>query len=101
MKAANLLIPRESRPERVGPRVTAMRETLAMSKAQLADSIGLDRSQLTKVENGETGLAIEKAERVATLYGFGLNFIYRGDLSDTPDRLRPQLLVNMATFRAM
>ena len=57
-KMANSLVPRESRPERVGPRVTALRETLALSKAELADSIGLDRSTLTKVEKGQTGLDI-------------------------------------------
>ncbi len=94
------LIPRESRPERVGPRITALRETLHMSKAQFADSIGLDRSTLSKVEKAATGLDIAHGERIAAIYGFGLDFIYRGDLSDVPLEMRPSLLVNMATFRA-
>jgi DNA-binding XRE family transcriptional regulator len=84
-----------SRPERVGPRVTAMRETLALNKSEFADSIALDRSTLTKVEKGEMGLDVKHAVAFAELYGFGLNYIYRGDVSDVPDRLRPTLLLRM------
>lgn len=94
------LIPMESRPQRVGPRITALRETMAMSKAQLADSIGLDRSTLTKVEKGQMGLDIQKGAAIAHLYGFGLDFIYRGDLSDVPERYRDRLLVQMVTYNA-
>ncbi|MES2845617.1 MAG: helix-turn-helix transcriptional regulator [Pseudomonadota bacterium] len=86
------LIGRESTPERVGPRVRALRECLELSKSQLADSIELDRSSMTKVENGEAGLDIAKGELISTIYGFGLDFIYRGDLSDVPLALRPRLI---------
>lgn len=89
------LIPLESRPERVGPRVTALRETMGMSKAQLADSIGLDRSTLTKIEKGTMGLDIQRGETISYLYGFGLDFIYRGELSDVPDKYRERLLEEM------
>lgn len=99
-KIAQTLVPIESRPARVGPRITALRETLAMSKAQLADSIGLDRSTLTKVEKGAVGLDIMNGIAIAEFYGFGLDYIYRGDLSDVPDKHRQMLLVNMATYKA-
>lgn len=99
-RIANSLVPSAARPERVGPRVTALRETLALSKAQLADSIDLDRSTLTKVEKGLTGLDIRHGVAIAEKYGFGLNFIYRGDVSDVPDRLRPRLLIEMVAARA-
>lgn len=98
-KLAESLIERESRPSRVGPRITALRETLCLSKAQFADSIGLDRSSLTKVEKGDMGLDIAAGERVAALYGFGLDFIYRGDLSDVPLNLRPALMANLVAPR--
>lgn len=102
MKAfASKMIDRESRPERVGPRITAMRETLGLSKAQFADTVGVDRSTLSKAEKGQAGLDIAHGERIATLFGFGLDFIYRGDLSDVPLNMRPQLLVNMVTYRAI
>lgn len=97
---ANSLVPTASRPDRVGPRITALRETLALSKAQLADSLGLDRSTLTKIESGKTGLDIRHGIAIAEKYGFGLNFIYRGDVSDTPDRLRARLLTEMVVARA-
>lgn len=99
-KTIQSLVPTESRPERVGPRITAMRETLAMSKSQLADSIGLDRSTMTKVENGNLGLDIRNGIAIAEFYGFGLDYIYRGDLSDVPDKHRHMLMVNMVTYKA-
>lgn len=94
------LIERESKPERVGPRITALRETLALSKAQFADSVSLDRSSLTKIEKGEAGLDIATGEMIATRYGFGLDYIYRGDISDVPLHLQPTLLVKMVESRA-
>jgi transcriptional regulator with XRE-family HTH domain len=97
---AKKLLPAESRPERVGPRVTAMRETLSLTKAQFADSIDLDRSTLTKIEKGETGLDIAKGEAIAAVYGFGLDFIYRGELADVPDRHRQQLMTELAIAQA-
>jgi DNA-binding XRE family transcriptional regulator len=100
-KVLDSLIPRESRPDRVGPRITAMRETLGLSKAQFADSVSLDRSSLTKIEKGEAGLDIATGVTISELYGFGLDFIYRGDLSDVPQSHRPQLRVNMVMYRAM
>lgn len=91
----------EMRPERVGARLTAMRETLGLSKAQFADAVGLDRSALTRIEKGEEGLSITKAGIIADLYDFGLNYIYRANLNDTPLNLRPQLLVALHRLRSL
>ena len=99
-KIAEQLIERESRPDRVGPRLTALRETLVLSKAEFADSISLDRSSLTKVEKGEMGLDIAVGERIAVMYGFGLDFIYRGDLSDVPLNLRAHLMAILFAHKA-
>jgi DNA-binding XRE family transcriptional regulator len=98
-KIAEQLIERESRPDKVGARITALRETLCLSKAEFADTIALDRSSLSKIEKGTAGLDIASGERIAVIYGFGLDFIYRGDLSDVPQNLRPQLMVNLVTYR--
>ncbi len=98
-KMASKLIERESRPDKVGPRITALREALAMSKAQFADSLGFNRSSLTKVEAGTMGIDIAVGERIAVLYGFGLDYIYRGDLSDCPRDLRPKLLATSFRLR--
>ncbi len=96
---AHALIERQSRPDRVAPRIFAIREHLALSKAQFADAIGLDRSSLTKIEKGEAGLDIAIAERIAAIFGFGLDFIYRGDLDDVPLAYRGSILSLMHTHR--
>lgn len=96
MKAAmDRLIGRESGWARVGPRVFALRETVGLSKAEFADTVGVDRSSLTKIEKGQAGLDIAVGERIAVMFGFGLDFIYRGDLSDVPLNLRNDLMKNL------
>lgn len=95
------LLSPEMRPERVGARLTAMREVLHLSKAQFADSVGIDRSALTRIEKGEEGLSVAKAGIIADLYDFGLNYIYRANLNDTPLALRPQLLVELHRLRSL
>lgn len=95
-KLLTMLIPAEARPDRVGPRITALREALNLSKAQFADSISLNRSTQTKVEAGKEGLDIAKGIAISTLYGVGLDFIYRGDLSDLPLDLRSKVLAILA-----
>ena len=97
-KLLSALIPSEARPDRVGPRITALRETLKLSKAQFADSIELDRSTQTKVEAGREGLDIARAVAISTVYGVGLDYIYRGDLSDVPLALRPSIIANLVIF---
>lgn len=89
------IIAAESRPERVGPRITALRMSLGMSKAEFADALSYDRSTLTKVESGTAGLDIAVAERIALLYDFGLGFIYRGDVSDVPASQRLSVLAHL------
>jgi transcriptional regulator with XRE-family HTH domain len=78
----------EMHPDRVGERVTAMRMALHLSKAEFADSIGLDRSSLTKIEAGKKGLDIVTGARIAEMYGYGLDYIYRGTLTDVPEDKR-------------
>ena len=98
-KTMGKLIERQSHPDQVGPRVTALREALELSKAEFADSIELDRSSLSKIEKGNAGLDIAVAERIAGLYGCGLDFIYRGDFSDLPRNLHANVVQRLATLR--
>ncbi|HMO73136.1 MAG TPA: helix-turn-helix transcriptional regulator [Paracoccaceae bacterium] len=85
---AAALLSSEMHPDRVGERITALRMTLHLSKAQFADGIELDRSTLGKVEKGTKGLDIVVGARIAELYGVGLDFLYRGELSDVPEDMR-------------
>jgi transcriptional regulator with XRE-family HTH domain len=92
----SFLVERRSWPDQVGPRITALREALGLAKHELADSIGLDRSTLTKIEQGKVGLDIAKGEIIATRYGFGLDYIYRGELSDAPPRHHDAILRSLS-----
>jgi len=96
-KIVKKLIPDAMRPDRVGQRIMALRETLAMSKAQFADSLELDRSSLTKIEKGTMGLDLVHGAKIAELYGFGMDFVYRGDLSDVPLEHLTRLRMNLNT----
>lgn len=97
--SAALLSP-EMHPARVGERIAALREALRLSKAEFADSIQLDRSTLTKVEAGNRGLDIAVGAKIAELYGAGLDFIYRGVLSDLPLELRPTVAAQIHAVRS-
>lgn len=88
-------LPAEMHPDRIGQRVTALRMCLGLSKAEFADSISLDRSTLTKVENGTKGLDIAVGARIAELYGFGLDFIYRGIIADSPEVHRARVMAEI------
>jgi len=95
-KIVKKLIPDEMRPDKVGLRIIALRETLAMSKSQLADSLGLDRSSMTKIEKGTMGLDLVHGAKIAELYGFGMDFVYRGDLADVPLKHLTLLRINLS-----
>lgn len=99
-RMVDALIPIESRPENVGPRVAAARMALGLSKSELADALSLDRSSLTKIEGGSMGFAIANAIKFETLYGIGIRFTYRHDFSDLPDHLREPIRHNLATLLA-
>ena len=98
-KMLGKLIERQSHPDKVGPRITALRDALGLSKAEFADSIELDRSSLSKIEQGKAGLDIAVAERISALYGCGLDFIYRGEFSDLPRDLHSNVVHALATHR--
>jgi transcriptional regulator with XRE-family HTH domain len=94
------LLAAEMHPDRVGERVTAMRNCIGMSKATFADAIGLDRSSMSKVEAGTKGLDIVVASRIAEIYGFGLDYIYRGVMTDAPEEYRLRILTEIHAARA-
>ena len=59
----------------------------------------LSKQLTAKIEKGEAGLDIAIAEKIALLFGFGLDFIYRGDLDDVPLGYRASILSLMHAHR--
>lgn len=94
------LLAAEMHPDRVGERITAMRNCLGLSKAAFADAIGLDRSSMSKVEAGNKGLDVVVAARIADLYGFGMDYTYRGVMTDAPEKYRLRLMSEIHSARA-
>jgi transcriptional regulator with XRE-family HTH domain len=97
---ASALLSPEMHPDRVGQRITALRDSLLLSKAEFADNLELDRSTLTKVEAGKKGLDIAVGAKISDMYGVGLDFIYRGVISDLPIEMRPDVLTRLGSIRS-
>ena len=74
-------------PEAVANRLKAAREALGLSKAEVADSLGLDRSSYPKIEAGRKILLPAHAYGVCQLYGVDMNYLYLGQLSGLPSSL--------------
>ena len=96
----NAVLSAEMRPDKVGVRITALRKSLHLSKAQFADMLEYDRSSLTKVENGTKGLDIFVGARIADMFGAGLDYIYRGVISDVPQEMRADIVAEIHAARS-
>jgi DNA-binding XRE family transcriptional regulator len=80
-------LPETMRPDRVAPRVIAVREYVGVMKSEMADTLGVDRSTWTKIEKGERGLPLEAAYKMKLRYGVSLEFLYTGELSGCDARM--------------
>lgn len=96
---ASALLSPDMHPDRIGERITALRETLRKSKAEFADSLDLDRSTLTKIEAGTKGLDIAVGAKIAQMYGAGLDYIYLGILTDLPLEIRAEVVAQIHAAR--
>lgn len=85
------------RPGLVAARLRALRLALKMTKAEFADSFGIDRSSYTKIENGNKPLNIDMGYEISERYGVSLDFIYRGQLGTLPDTLAPFIRAALAS----
>lgn len=78
-------------PRHVAVRLQRLREALNLSKSEIADAIGIDRSSYIKIEAGQKALKPEWACRLWDLYQVSCDFLYRGALGSMPDELRGAL----------
>lgn len=74
-------------PVLVARRLTALRESLGMTKAEFADLIEVDRSSYTKIEKGAKPLLPPTAYRIYELFGVDMNYVYLGQIGGLPDSL--------------
>jgi len=79
----------------VAHRLTALRETLGLTKAEFADAIGVDRSSYTKIEKGAKPLLPPAAFRIYALYGVDMNYLYLGQVGGLPSNLSSKLMASL------
>jgi len=83
--------PSTADPEMVTPRLVALREALNLSKGQFADAIGIDRSSYSKIEKSNKPILPPTAERIFSLYGVDMNYIYLGRVDTLPAHLSAKI----------
>lgn len=71
-----------------GLRLRAIREFLAMSATEFAQSYGSKLSAHANRESGARYPGIGPALQIRKAYGVGLDWIYAGDENDLPEMLR-------------
>lgn len=87
-------------PEAVGRRCQALREHLDMTKAAFADSIKIDRTSYIRIERGEKPLKADMAFKIAERWGVSMDFLYRGRLTELPDKLADSLMQNLTNLES-
>lgn len=75
----------------IGQRLRAIRETEGLSSKDFALSVHIDPSSYSKIENGTKALKMEMGYIVAERYGVSMDFIYRGRLTDLPEKISAHL----------
>lgn len=84
-------LPVSMRPESIGPRLRAAREALGLSKAEMADSVSVDRSLYGKYEGGKRQLTDTVCYRLAERHGLTMDFLFRGRLEGVEEPLRGRI----------
>ncbi len=83
-----------SLPDRidVGQRLIAMRESLDLLKAEMADQLRCDRTTWGKYESGERDLTLAVAWRIFRLHGFTLDYLFDGKAYGIPEQYRAEVI---------
>lgn len=65
-KIAHMAMP-QSPPAKLGPRIALAREDLALTQAELARELGLDRTAIAKIESGKRKVSATELVRLAAV----------------------------------
>lgn len=79
----------------IARRLTAVREALGMSKSELADALGIDRSSYSKIEKGAKPMLPKDAYRLWQLFGVDLNYVYLGQVRGLPAELSSKVTTHL------
>lgn len=79
----------------VAKRLVALFAAMEVNRATVADMIGLDRSSMSKILNGQKMLKPADAIKICNLYGVDLEFIYRGRLREISPSLSKKIMAHL------
>lgn len=63
----------------IGKRLKEIQSYKGISSRKMALAIGVDPSQLLKIEKGKMGLTAEQAKEVSSVYGISIDWLYNGE----------------------
>lgn len=82
-------------PASIGRRLELIRVAHGLSKSEIADMLGIDRTHWSRFEGGQRAIPYDKASRLVDRFGVSLDFIilgrWRGMDVEVADRLRASL----------
>ena len=64
---------------KIGERLKQLREALHLSQSYVADRVGVSRSAIVKMEQGQRKVYHEELRRLSELYGVTSDYILQGD----------------------
>ena len=70
----------------IGRRIGVLREGQSISQSQFATMVGMDRSYLNEVEQGQRNVSLSYLVRIARGLGVTLSVLFEG-VDDLPDRI--------------
>lgn len=79
-------------PTAVGQRLRALREFREKTRAEFAETVGIDATSYGRIEKGLKPLKAEMAYRIAERWGVSMDFLYRGRLTELPEKLADSLM---------
>ena len=91
--------------EDIGRRIRKIRKSRGMTQSELADRIGVDRKQISKLENGRCLMQFDNMIALADATGVSLDYIVGGAnddvqpdivLTSLPARTRQQILQGLS-----
>lgn len=89
----------------IGKNVKALRESIGFTQANIATFLNVDQSMISKVENGEEILSIDRLEKLSCLFGVTVEEIEKDIIKEpsllTKYKANELIIENMEAFSAI
>lgn len=77
-KQIDTRIPHEMRPESIGIRLRLIREAFGLSKSEISDLLGIERTYWSRFENGKRAPSDEVSYLMTVKFGVTLDYLILG-----------------------